>query len=127
MKPRARDIPLDVTLLEATGRVGGVIRTEHRDGFLLEHGPDAFSLNKTGSKKCFVKNSGLRINSSERIQNAVRVLYFDMENCIPFLKVFYLMAPGAFKPFLKSSLFSWHGKLRMAMELFHSAPGQRYR
>ena len=34
-----RDIPLDVTLLEATGRVGGVIQTEHRDGFLIEHGP----------------------------------------------------------------------------------------
>ena len=28
------------------------------------------------------------------------------------------MAPGAFMPFLKTPLFSWHGKLRMAMDLF---------
>ena len=31
---------------------------------------------------------------------------------------FYMMAPGSLKPFLKTPLFSWHGKLRMAMDLF---------
>ncbi len=31
-----------VTLLEASGRLGGTIQTEHRDGFLLERGPDSF-------------------------------------------------------------------------------------
>ena len=46
----ARDIPLDITLLEATGRVGGVIQTEHRDGFLIEHGPDAFISTKPAGK-----------------------------------------------------------------------------
>ena len=29
-----------------------------------------------------------------------------------------MMAPGSFMPFLKSPLFSWRGKLRMAMEFF---------
>ena len=45
-----RGIPVDVTLLEATERVGGVIHTEHRDGFLLEHGPDAFISTKPAAK-----------------------------------------------------------------------------
>ena len=34
------------------------------------------------------------------------------------------MAPGSFKPFFKSPLFSWHGKLRMAMELFMPRRGR---
>ena len=46
----ARDIPLDITLLEASGRVGGVVETEHRDGFLIEHGPDAFISTKPAAK-----------------------------------------------------------------------------
>ena len=31
-----------VTILEASDRFGGTIQTEHRDGFLLERGPDSF-------------------------------------------------------------------------------------
>src|SRR5688500_15461827 len=31
-----------VTLIEASPRLGGTIHTEHRDGFLLERGPDSF-------------------------------------------------------------------------------------
>jgi oxygen-dependent protoporphyrinogen oxidase len=39
---RQQSLPLDITLLEASHRVGGVITTERRDGFLLEGGPDCF-------------------------------------------------------------------------------------
>ena len=46
----ARGIPLDMTLLEASERVGGVIHTEHRDGFLMERGPDAFISTKPRGK-----------------------------------------------------------------------------
>src|SRR6267142_5579159 len=31
-----------VTLLEASSRVGGIVQTRERDGFLLESGPDSF-------------------------------------------------------------------------------------
>ena len=34
--------PLDLVLLEAADRLGGTIRTERADGFLLEAGPDSF-------------------------------------------------------------------------------------
>ncbi len=30
----------NITLFEASGRLGGTIETGHRDGFLLERGPD---------------------------------------------------------------------------------------
>ena len=32
----------NVTLLEASPRLGGTIETVHRDGFLIERGPDSF-------------------------------------------------------------------------------------
>ena len=39
---QAARLGADVTLVEATGRLGGKVRTEHIDGLLIEHGPDSF-------------------------------------------------------------------------------------
>ena len=41
---RARESgrPLTLTVLDGADRVGGTIQTEHRDGFLVECGPDSF-------------------------------------------------------------------------------------
>src|SRR5688572_28494021 len=33
---------VDITLLEASDRLGGAIQAEQRDGFLIERGPDSF-------------------------------------------------------------------------------------
>src|ERR1043166_8154740 len=33
---------VDLTLLEASNRLGGIVQTHERDGFLLERGPDSF-------------------------------------------------------------------------------------
>lgn len=112
-----RGIPLDVTLLEATARVGGVIRTERRDGFLLEHGPDAFLSTKPAAK-ALCEELGITdqfIGTNPKVRRSFVVRNGELH---PVPEGFYMMAPGAFKPFLKSPLFSWHGKLRMAMELF---------
>ena len=47
---RLRDAqgPGDVVLLEASDRLGGKIRTERQDGFIIEGGPDSFLASKTG-------------------------------------------------------------------------------
>ena len=39
---QAREAPLEVVLLEASGRLGGTIATHSQDGLLLEQGPDCF-------------------------------------------------------------------------------------
>ena len=39
---RLNEQNVHVTLLEASPRLGGTIQTEHRDGFLIERGPDSF-------------------------------------------------------------------------------------
>ena len=42
-----------VTLFEASRRLGGIIRTEEADGFLIELGPDSFITNKpAGLRLC---------------------------------------------------------------------------
>ncbi len=112
-----RGVPLNVTLLEATDRVGGVIRTEHRDGFLLEHGPDAFLSTKPAAK-ALCEELGIAdqfIGTNPKVRRSFVVRNEELH---PVPEGFYMMAPGSFKPFLKSPLFSWRGKLRMAMELF---------
>ncbi len=112
-----RDIPLDITLLEASGRVGGVVETEHRDGFLIEHGPDAFISTKPAAKalceELGIADQFIGTNPKVRRSFVIRngTLY-------PVPEGFYMMAPGSFKPFLKTPLFSWRGKLRMALDLF---------
>ena len=42
----SRSESVDVTLFEASQRLGGIIRTEEADGFLMELGPDSFITNK---------------------------------------------------------------------------------
>src|SRR5207302_445152 len=39
---QAREVPLEVILLEASGRLGGTIATHTQDGLLMEQGPDCF-------------------------------------------------------------------------------------
>ena len=112
-----RDIPLDVTLLEATGRVGGVIRTEHRDGFLIEHGPDAFISTKPAAK-ALSEELGIADQFIGTNPEVRRSFVLRKGTLHPVPEGFYMMAPGSLKPFLKTPLFSWHGKLRMALDLF---------
>ena len=113
----AHDIPLDVTLLEASGRVGGVIQTEHRDGFLIEHGPDAFISTKPAAK-ALCEELGIAdqfIGTNPKVRRSFVIRNGTLH---PVPEGFYMMAPGAFMPFLKTPLFSWRGKLRMALDLF---------
>ena len=112
-----RDIPLDVTLLEASTRVGGIIKTTHRDGFLIEHGPDAFISTKPWAK-ALCEELGIAdklIGTNPKVRRS-----FVTQNGTlhPVPEGFYMMAPSAFLPFLKSPIFSWRGKLRMALDLF---------
>src|SRR6185295_15464746 len=51
-------VELEVTILEASSRVGGTVQTEHRDQFVLERGPDSFISEKPEAFE-LVKRLGL--------------------------------------------------------------------
>ncbi len=115
---RRGDNPLgfDVMLLEATARLGGVIQTEHRDGFVLERGPDSFISEKPEATE-LVKRLGLTHHLIETNQAHRRSLIVRNSKLCPVPEGFQLLAPSRLWPFVTSDIFSWMGKARMTMDL----------
>src|SRR5689334_3879176 len=106
-----------VTILEASDRLGGTIQTEHRDGFLLERGPDSFISEKPHAidlaKRLGLESQLIQTNEEFRRSFIVRD---GRLRAVP--EGFQLMAPSRMWPFLTSDIFSLPGKMRMAADLF---------
>jgi oxygen-dependent protoporphyrinogen oxidase len=108
--------PLALTVLEGADRVGGTIRTEHRDGFLVECGPDSFLSEKPWAlalcRRLGVEDQLIRTDDRFR-----RTFVVHRGRLHPLPEGFQLLAPTRLGPLLSSRLFSWPGKLRMACDL----------
>jgi len=106
-----------VTLIEASARLGGTIRTDERDGFLLERGPDSFISEKPEAvalaKRLDVESQLIETNAKYRRSFIVR-----KGRLRPVPEGFQLMAPSRIWPFLTTDIFSFAGKARMAADLF---------
>jgi oxygen-dependent protoporphyrinogen oxidase len=107
---------LDVTILEATSRLGGTIRTEHREGFLLEHGPDSFISEKPEALE-LVKRIGLESRLIETNKSHRRSFIVRNGTLHPVPKGFQLLGPSRLWPFVLSDIFSLAGKARMVLDL----------
>ncbi len=108
---------LEVVLLEAEERLGGLISTFAQDGFLMDGGPDAF-LRAKPHARALCEELGL---SSELIptnpdRRRVYVLHRGRLHALP--EGFRLTVPTKLLPFLGTRLFSLRGKLRMLYEPF---------
>ncbi len=108
---------IDLRLVEASERLGGVIRSEARDGFLLEHGPDSMLSDKpAGLRLC--ERLGIT-NKVVGTQESFRRTYVAFAGRLhPLPEGFSLMAPTRLTPLITSKLFTLGGKLRMAQDLF---------
>jgi oxygen-dependent protoporphyrinogen oxidase len=106
-----------VTILEASDRLGGIIHTEQRDGFLLERGPDSFISEKPQAialaKRLGIESQLIQTNEEYRRSFIVRD---GRLRAVP--EGFQLMAPSRMWPFITSDIFSFAGKMRMAADLF---------
>jgi len=113
---RERGIPLDLTVFDAADRLGGTIQTERRDGFLVECGPDSFL-----SEKPWALALCARLGLEERLVRTDdrfrRTFVVWGGRLHPLPEGFQLLAPTRLQPFVGSRLFSWPGKLRMALDL----------
>jgi protoporphyrinogen/coproporphyrinogen III oxidase len=107
---------LKVVLLEASARTGGIIRSERRDGFLLEAGPDAFISEKPEAvglaRRIGIGSRLIETNPAHRRSFIVRQ---GRLHAVP--EGFQLLAPTRFWPFVTTGIFSWKGKARMALDL----------
>jgi protoporphyrinogen/coproporphyrinogen III oxidase len=107
----------NVTLIEASPRLGGTIQTEHRDGFLIERGPDSF-ISEKPEAVALAKRLGLEsrlIETNEKYRRSFIVRNGRLRS-VP--EGFQLLAPSRMWPFLTSDIFSIGGKARMAADLF---------
>jgi len=107
---------LEVVLLEAQDRLGGTIRTERVDGFVIDRGPDAIITEKPSALK-LVERLGLQ-DRIVRTQDAHRGAYVVAHGrLVPVPEGFALLAPSAWWPLMSSSVLSWSGKIRAAGDL----------
>jgi oxygen-dependent protoporphyrinogen oxidase len=103
-------------LLEASGRLGGVIVSEREAGFLLEGGPDSLLAQKpAGMALCRELGLGERLIPTNQEERTVFVLHRGRLHALP--EGMVLAVPTRVWPFLRSGLFSWAGKVRMGLEL----------
>lgn len=113
---RERGQPLALTLFETTDRLGGTIRTDHVGGFLIEAGADSFL-----SEKPWALALAERIGLGPRLRRTDdrfrRTYVVHAGRLHPLPEGFALLAPTRVWPIVTSSLFSWRGKARMALDL----------
>jgi protoporphyrinogen/coproporphyrinogen III oxidase len=97
-----------VTVLEAEGAVGGVVRTTMRDGYLVEHGPNSCML--TPELALLIDAIGLTPSVRQAAPQAQR--RFIVRNGAP------IVVPTSPPAMLRSPLFSLRAKLRVLAEPF---------
>lgn len=107
---------IEVMLLESSSRLGGIVRTEERNGFLLEHGPDSFISEKPAALE-LANELGLGSRLVETNPNHRRSFIVRNGRLHAVPEGFQLLAPTKIWPFISSKVFSWPGKLRMALDL----------
>jgi oxygen-dependent protoporphyrinogen oxidase len=114
-KARRSGEPIEYSLYEAGGRLGGVISSEVIDGCVIEGGPDSFLTEKPAAAElCRELGIGDQLLGSN---DAGRKTYILVRNrLIPLPDGLMFMVPTKLVPTALTPLFSWSTKLRMARE-----------
>lgn len=98
----------DPLVLESRDYPGGIIRSEQKDGYLYEHGPNTLAL-RTGHATDYLEQMGLLEDAIDANPEANKRFLVR--------KGHLMTAPTSAGSFLTSPLFSIIGKLRLILEL----------
>lgn len=107
----------EVLLLEASPRAGGTISTYNFDDVILELGPDSFITQKPAALE-LCRELGIEhrlINTRAQFR---RTFIARNGELVPLPEGFFMVGPTNMGSLFGSKLFSWRGKLRMAIEPF---------
>lgn len=108
---------IEIRLFEKQDRCGGTIKTEIRDGFVLEKGPDSFLSEKLAAvqlaKKLGIDSKLIGTREENRKSFIVRG-----KALLPVPPGFYLIAPTQAVEFMRSSLLSFSGRCRALAEMW---------
>jgi oxygen-dependent protoporphyrinogen oxidase len=107
---------LSFVVLERAPRAGGVIFSEVVDGFTIDGGPDALLIQKPEAiALCHEIGLGDRLVSTK----PPRMAYIQRGGRLHALPAASVLGiPTQIGPFVRTTLFSWAGKLRMGAEVF---------
>lgn len=113
---RDRGIPLELAVLEAAPRAGGVIATDHVDGCVIEGGPDCFVSDKPwGIDLC--RRAGLADEIVGTNPTLRRSFVYTRGALRPIPEGYQLLAPSRLLPFAATRILGLGGKLRAACDL----------
>jgi oxygen-dependent protoporphyrinogen oxidase len=106
-----------LSLFEAGPRLGGVLGTTYRDGYLLERSADMFTTREPWAVQlCERLGIADQLIGTNNAQRRAFVVFRGQLVEVP--EGFTLMSPAKISSVLKTPLLSWRGKLRLASELF---------
>ena len=103
----------EVSVFEASDRVGGKILTEEVDGFLIECGPDVF-LSRKPSAVALCEELGIETRPTNRIERGSFILRAGVLRRLP--AGFGALIPARLAPLLRSPILSLKGKARVLVE-----------
>jgi protoporphyrinogen/coproporphyrinogen III oxidase len=108
---------VDVTLLEASDRLGGKIQTERGDGLVIEYGPDSFlSYKPAATKLAAALGIEDRVIGTRESGGGTYILRDGRLEPLP--EGITMLVPTRLRPLAGSRLLSIRAKLRMAAEVF---------
>lgn len=109
-------IPVDISIIEKSAELGGKIQTLHRDGFVIERGPDSFLARKMPILN-LTRELGLEGELTATNPNAKSNYILHQGRLHPMPLGLVLGIPTEVAPFIKTGLISPMGKIRAAMDL----------
>jgi len=114
----------ELELFEASPRLGGVLHTVERDGFLIEQAADNFLVKPpAGVELC--RQLGIADELLTTDESRRRAFVVRSGKLVPIPEGFYLMSPRKLWPLLRSPALSLAGKLRLLVEPFIGrSPGE---
>lgn len=107
----------ELALFEAADRLGGVLRTARRDGYLIERSADMFT-----TREPWALDLCRRIGLAEELigtnESGRKAFVVRSGKLLPVPDGFTLMSPARVWPVLATPLLSWKSKLRLGLEYF---------
>ncbi|MGA3326856.1 MAG: protoporphyrinogen oxidase [Terriglobia bacterium] len=123
VRARQAGAPIEEMLIEANPWLGGVVRTETVDGFVVEAGPDSFLAEKPQAA-AMARELGLGDDLIGSNDHARRTYILHRGRLLPLPDGLMFLVPTRLWPMISTKLLPLSAKLAAAWELFSSPPAR---
>ncbi len=121
-RARSEGCEVEFRLFEKDPRLGGkilteIVRDEDTGEFIVDGGPDCFLTEKPACHR-IAKLTGIFDDELPTDESRKRTWILSRGRLHALPDGIFMFAPPKFLPFATTGLFSWRGKIRMALEIF---------